>query len=219
MINALNDNLSGKYATIAWHKIIFILIISALSGCSIFAPQPTEISIEETHFNWSQIKSKIQQQNHWSLIGKIGIRTPQDSLTIAINQWLQQNDNFEIELSSTFFGLGASSLKGNNQHLTLTESGEDPIYSEQPNILMESALGFPLPITHLTYWVKGLPAPNLLAKIEFNSQGLPTTIWQDQWQLQLSKYTLVDNIPLPQKIKLEHNNTRIILAIKKWKLL
>lgn len=151
-------------------------------------------------------------------MGKIGIRTPEDSLTIAINDWKQDDDNFEINLSSTFFGLGASTLKGNSQFVTLTESDEHPIQSEHPNTLMQSALGFPLPITYLTYWVKGLPVPELFAKITFNKQGLPLTIRQDQWTLQFSNYHIEHGIPLPGKIKLAQNDTRIILAIKKWTL-
>jgi len=201
-----------------WHHLTALLLLSTLSGCSILDTPPKDTTLDSAHYNWVNTKQDIQQQTHWSLIGKIGIRTPEDSLTIAINKWTQENDNFEIDLSSTFFGLGASTLEGNSQFLTLTESGEAPISSEQPNDLMESALGFPLPITYLSYWVKGLPAPGLISKIKFNEQGLPSTIRQHHWQLDFSNYHLENGIPLPGKIKLKQNNTRIILAIKKWTL-
>lgn len=198
--------------------LIALLILSLLTACSLFTPQPTNIILDSAHYNWADTKQAIQRQTHWSLIGKIGIRTPEDSLTIAINKWVQENDDFEINLSSTFFGLGASTLEGNSQFVTLTESGEAPIYSEHPNTLMETALNLPLPITYLSYWVKGLPAPGLISKIEFNPQGLPSTIRQHHWKLHFSNYHLEQGIPLPGKIKLEQNNTRIILAIKKWTL-
>ena len=218
MIQALYNFLPDYKISNSWHSLIALLILSTLSGCAIFDSHSKDTSPNTTYFNWTKTKQAIQHQTHWSLIGKIGIRTPEDSLTIAINKWTQENDSFEIDLSSTFFGLGASTLQGNNQFLTLIESGEPPISSDRPNTLMETALGFPLPITHLSYWVKGLPAPGLIANIEFNEQGLPSTIRQHHWQLDFSNYHLENGIPLPGKIKLKQNNTRIILAIKKWTL-
>ena len=200
------------------YHLIALLILSLLSGCSIFTPHSKNITLDSALYNWANTKHAIQLQTHWSLIGKIGIRTPEDSLTIAINKWAQEGDDFEINLSSTFFGLGASTLEGNSQFVTLTESGEAPIYSEHPNTLMETALNLPLPITFLSYWVKGLPVPGIISKIEFNAQGLPSTIRQHHWKLYFSNYHLEQGIPLPGKIKLEQNNTRIILAIKKWTL-
>lgn len=201
-----------------WHSLIALLVATTLSGCSLFNTYEDISALDLKHYNWASTKQAIHAQTHWSLIGKIGIRTPDDSLTIAINDWTQKNDNFEINLSSTFFGLGASTLEGNSNFVTLSESGEPPIRSEHPNTLMQTTLGFPLPITYLSYWVKGLPVPDLVAKIKFNKQGLPLTIRQDQWNLHFSNYHLEHGIPLPGKIKLEQNDTRIILAIKKWTL-
>jgi len=218
LIQAFYNFLSNYKIFFFWHHLIVLLVLNLLSGCSILDSRAKDTTLDSRYYDWKNTKQAIQQQTHWSLIGKVGIRTPEDSLTIAINKWTQENDNFEINLSSTFFGLGASTLQGNSQLVTLTESGEMPTYSEHPNTLMETSLGFPLPIIYLSYWVKGLPVPGLISKIEFNKQGLPSTIRQNLWTLHFSNYHLEQGIPLPGKIKLEQNNTRIILAIKKWTL-
>ena len=211
------SNLTLRISFTQWLQLSTLLIWSTLSGCTIFDTRTHEAT-PTLHYNWATTQQNLNNLKDWSLIGKIGIRTPQDSLTIAINSWDQENDNFDINLSSTFFGLGATTLIGNNQFVTLTESGEPPTYSDSPNTLMQSALGFPLPITYLAYWVKGLPAPDLFAKIKFNEQGLPLSFKQDRWQLHFSNYHTEHGIPLPGKIKIEQNNTRIILAIKQWTL-
>jgi outer membrane lipoprotein LolB len=218
LIQALYKLLPNGKTFNFWHILFALLIVSTLSGCSLFNTYKKNSALASTYYDWATTKQDIHAQTHWSLIGKIGIRTPYDSLTIAINDWTQEDDNFEINLSSTFFGLGASTLQGNSQFVTLSESGELPVRSEHPNNLMQTALGFPLPIIYLSYWVKGLPVPGLFAKIQFNEQGLPLTIRQDKWSLHLSNYHLEHGIPLPGKIKLEQNDTRIILAIKKWTL-
>ena len=195
-------------------------LILGLSACSLFDTKtPQQELATTTQFDWQQTQQKLRQLKHWRIVGKIGVRTPTDSLTAAINQWSQSNDNYSLELSSTFFGLGASKLYGNANFLTIVESGEDPVSSYQPNELIEAALGFPLPITHLPLWVKALPDDSQHYEIEFNEQGLPATLKQHEWQLQFSKYTSEQGIPLPGKIKLQREGTRIILAIKQWTVL
>jgi len=200
--------------------LLLIAFTLSLSACSLFetreAPQTSTFAPQQ---DWQQIQQTLRKLKKWRLVGKIGVRTPTDSLTAAINQWSQTNDNFSIDLSSTFFGLGASKLYGNHQYLTIIESGEEPVSSYQPNKLIEAALGFPLPITHLPSWIKGLPAPGQPYELKFNDRGLPSTLIQDQWHIEFSKYFTEQGIPLPGKVKLQRNDTRIILAIKQWTLL
>lgn len=199
------------------NAVAAFVLLGMLASCSVFEPRIENLNTRQ--HNWEMIKQKIQQQTNWHLIGKIGVRTPDDSLTAAINNWTQKDGYFDIDLSSTFFGLGASRLTGTSNFLTLLESGEEPLSSDQPNELIEAVLGFSLPISHLVYWVKGLPAPDQAFEVKLNQQGLPETLTQHHWQLQFSKYHLEQGIPLPGKIKLQRADTRITLAIIKWTLL
>ena len=156
-------------------------------------------------------------------MGKIGVQTKRESMTALINNWVQTNNYFSIDLSSSFFGLGSSRLQGTSEFITLFEAGEEPISSDQPDELLESALGIPLPITYLPYWIKALPVPDQAFVIEYNEQGLPATLVQYNWHLRFSNYAIHQNathqnLPLPGKITLEQADSRIILAIKKWTL-
>lgn len=195
---------------------ITMLLALGLSGCSTFTKQaPPENNVL---YDWSQVRAQLSGQTSWKLMGKVGIRTSDESMTAAINNWTQVDDYFVIDLSSTFFGLGSSRLLGTSDYLTLAEAGEDPVSSDEPNMLIESALGLPLPISFLPHWIKALPTPDASFEITFNSQGLPETIIQHQWRMAFSRYAVQHGIPLPGKIKLERNGTRITLAIKKWTL-
>lgn len=198
------------------YLVITMLLALTLSGCSTFTRQdPPE---NTALYDWSQVQTQLSDQTSWKLMGKVGIRTPDESMTAAINNWTQVDDYFVVDLSSTFFGLGSSRLLGTSTYLTLAEAGEEPISSDDPNMLIESALGLPLPISFLSHWIKALPAPDATFEIRFNSQGLPETIIQHQWHMAFSHYEEQHGIPLPGKIKLERNGTRITLAIKKWTL-
>lgn len=201
------------------HRFIWILIALCLAlqtGCSLKYQTETQITTIDAPSDWAETGLKLEALDNWKLIGKIGIRTEEESLTAAINQWNQAGNSFVIDLSSTFFGLGASKLFGTSDYLTIVESGEDPISSYSPDLLIYEALGIPLPISSLSWWVKGIPTPNSPYTIEFNPQGFSASLVQNQWHLSFSKHIMINGLPLPGKIKLERDNVRIILAIKQW---
>lgn len=193
----------------------FLIFLVTIQGCSLFPKEPPIVDI---NYDWPSTESKLRQLNHWSLFGKLGIRTDEESVTAAINKWVQTDDQFEIDISSTFFGLGSSKLFGNTNFLSIYESGEEPVSSFEPDKLMESALGIPLPISYLPSWIKALPANGTRYIQTFNKQGLPESLIQDGWTLLFSNYHTEHSPPLPGKIKIQRDHIRIILAVKEWTL-
>ena len=211
----LNNKLKGVFDyRIARLLIVFCLVLQ--TACSLKYQTESQATTLDAPSNWPTTAMSLESLNHWELIGKIGIRTQDDSITAAINQWKQAGSSFVIDLSSTFFGLGASRLVGTPYFLTIVESGEDPLSSYNPDVLIYEALGIPLPISSLSWWVKGIPAPDTPYNMEFNQQGQSARLIQNQWHLSFSKHKIINGLPLPGKIKLERDNIRIILAIKKW---
>jgi outer membrane lipoprotein LolB len=199
---------------------IFLILFSLIqTGCSNLTKPQVQVATFEAPENWESTSKKIEALSSWKLIGKIGIRTPDDSVTAAINQWQQIDSNFIIDLSSTFFGLGASKLYGSPNFLTIQEPGEEPISSYEPDLLIQQALGFPLPISSLSWWIKGIPVPHTPHNLRFNENGHPSTLAQDHWNVSYSKYTTINGLPLPGKVTLKRDDVRIILAIKQWTLL
>ncbi len=195
-----------------WFWLAFFVF---LSGCSI---APVEYKPDTVHYDQTEIKAKLIALKNWSLFGKLGIRTDQESVTAAINKWQQNGEQFEIEISSTFFGLGSSKLYGNADFLSIFQAGEEPVSSFEPDKLIESSLGFPLPISYLQYWIKGLPAKGIPFSQTFNSQGLADSLEQDSWSLSYSNYHTEYPIPLPGKIKIQRDDIHIIVAVKEWTL-
>jgi len=196
------------------------ITISVLQACSLFpSSDESTLALTTQQFEWSEIRPDIAHITSWQLTGKVGIRTPEDAITAAINQWTQVDDLFNIDISSTFFGIGASNITGTSDFITLSEAGEEPVHSSYPNELIESALGLALPLTYLPYWIKALPIPNRPFDITLNSQGLPEKITQLGWDIHFSRYQLIDGIPLPKKLKLTSEQSRITLAIKQWTLI
>lgn len=192
--------------------VLSICAVSIITSCATAPPDykgDAGVSAES-------ITSQLEQVKDWSLFGKIGFRDDSNSYTAAINSWKQTDQDYVIDLSSTFLGLGAVRIYGNPGYVTVEESGEDPVSSEYPNEILHNILGVPLPVAKLSYWMKGIPAPDSSAETVKNEFGLNQTIFQDGWQIKLSRYQSISSLPLPGLIKLQQNNIRISLAIKSW---
>jgi outer membrane lipoprotein LolB len=188
------------------------IIAGTIASCATTPPDYTG----NPDLSATSIHSQLSQVNDWSLFGKIGFRDKDGSYTAAINNWRQTNQDYVIDLSSTFLGLGAVRIHGSPSYVTVEESGEEPASSEYPNEILHSILGVPLPVAKLRYWMKGIPAPNSSAETVKNDLGLNQEIRQDGWQIKLSRYQNINTLPLPGLIKLEQNDIRISLAIKSW---
>lgn len=215
-ITPLGNHLTVKQPNkITAFKLLCVFSVIFYSGCSTFLTQEEPA---EKFYDITIIEPKLTALKNWSLFGKLGIRTRDDSVTAAINTWKQKGEQFEIDLSSTFFGLGSSKLYGNTNFLSIFQSGEEPLSSFEPDHLIETALGFPLPISHLQYWIKGLPAKDIPYSRTFNQQGLVSSLKQDNWSLSYSNYHTEYAVPLPGKIKIQQDDIRIIVAVKEWTL-
>lgn len=199
-------------------QLSLICILLLLNACSLISKKEHLPESTITVYDRQSIVKQLETMDNWQILGKINIRNPEESLTAAINSWKQTGQEFNIDLSSTFFGMGATNISGTPFLIKFHEAGENPLYSDNPDELMHKALGLPLPISHLSNWIKGLPVPGIASETSYDSNGLPKQLTQDGWSVQYSSYHFEYTIPLPRKIKLSREHTRITLAIKEWTL-
>lgn len=169
-------------------KIIFILSSSigavALTGCQSIATKPP-------------VASATQSPNQFSLQGKIGVKSPQQSGS-AFFVWEQNEDQFDIELSG-ILGIGKTQISGQPGQVSLNSAKTGLITAETPEELLERATGWQAPITHLIHWIQAKPA-TLQAQLEKDQQQRITQINEDSWNIQLS-YN--DTAQLPNRLILQ----------------
>ena len=169
----------------------FSLILMAtstlvLTGCQRYT-QPQAPSI-------SQVPAAA---NNFSLQGKIGVKTPGQSGS-AFFTWVQQQDEFDIELSG-ILGVGKTQISGTPGQVTLNSAKTGLIQADTPEELLERATGWQAPITHLVDWVQAKPATTQ-AKISKDGQNRPIQFVEDGWTVDLS-YN--DQAQLPNKLILK----------------
>lgn len=194
-------------------NLLLPLFALLLTGCAGLGPQES-VEGPGNAEDWKTHKARISHIDGWQISGKIGIRAPQDSGSGTLF-WLQRQDYFDIRLSGPL-GRGATRLTGRPEAVTLEVAGQGRFEAQSPEALVESQLGWQLPVSNLLWWVRGLPAPDSRSRISLDNNGRLATLQQDDWSVQYLGYEEEDGLDLPSRIKLEGRNLQITLVIKDW---
>src|SRR5262245_54680127 len=128
-----------------------------LAGCAAIAPHEA-LEGQGDAATWKVHKTQIAALDGWQIDGKVGIRAPKDSGSGTLF-WLQRQGYYDIRLSGPL-GRGAARLTGREGAVTLEVAGQGRYQAASPEALLEEQLGWRLPVSHLLWWVRGLPAPD-----------------------------------------------------------
>ncbi|ENX34547.1 outer membrane lipoprotein LolB [Acinetobacter colistiniresistens] len=154
--------------------------ILLLTGCQHLS-QPNKVLVSP----------QVQDENNFSLQGKIGVRTPQQSGS-AFFTWIQQQQQFDIELTG-ILGVGKTQIEGRPGQVTLNSAKTGLITAETPEELLEKATGWQAPIMHLAYWVQAKPATQN-AQISKDENNRLKQLIEDGWTVDFS-YNDAQNLP------------------------
>jgi len=193
--------------------LIVIGLLAALSGCAGLTSHES-LDGQGDPAKWQAHKTRTVALNGWQISGKVGIRAPKDSGSGTLF-WLQRQDYFDIRLSGPL-GRGAARLTGHAGDVTLEVANQGRYQAETPEALLEEQLGWKLPISHLTWWVRGLPAPDSKSSLTLDSESHLQRLSQDGWQVEYLSYAEQNGYWLPERMKLHGRDLDVTLVIKDW---
>lgn len=135
----------------AWQYCLSVCCsVFLLGGCAQLNLQPeTPLPPGDS---WLAQQQRQQTLSHWQLSGKIGIRAPQENQSANL-QWQQAADQYRIELSGPL-GQGGAHIQGDSRGIQVDIAGEETLYAESAEQLMDNSLGWHFPISELLFWIK-----------------------------------------------------------------
>jgi len=185
------------------------LLLALVAGCARQPLQPVD--------SWSEHKAAAEQIGHWQMNGKLGARLPDNNGSARL-RWQQEQEDFHINLSGPF-GQGRVIIETFDEGVRLRQGGDPPLEAASAEELMWQATGWALPVEHLVYWVRGIPAPEAPYHIaEHTEEGFMKSLTQNGWQLDYSDYRATDAVPLPGRIVASRDDIRLTLVIYRWTL-
>lgn len=193
--------------------LIAIGCLALLSGCAGLTSHET-LSGQGNPTQWQAHKAQASQLNGWQISGKVGIRSPRESGSATLF-WLQRQDYFDIRLAGPM-GRGAARLTGRPGAVNLDAANQGQFQAESAEALLQQQLGWSLPVAHLFWWIRGLPAEDSKSRLTLDSESRLAKLEQDDWQVEYLSYVQQNGYWLPERMKLHGANLDITLVIKDW---
>ena len=192
--------------------LVFSLIV-LLAGCAGLTSREA-LEGEGSPALWQSHKQQIGSLDAWQISGKVGIRAPQDSGSGTLF-WLQRQDYYDIRLSGPL-GRGAARLTGRPGTILLEVANQGRYQATSPEQLLQQQLGLNLPVSHLLWWIRGLPDPDSKSRLTLDRDSRLAQLSQDGWQVEYLRYAEQDGYWLPERLKLSGHDLQVTLVIKDW---
>lgn len=187
------------------------LLCLLLAGC-VSAPR-MDAPVND---DWQVRRDLLDSLTLWEFTGRIGVRDDKESHSSRI-RWQQRGDHYVINLWGTL-NAGATEITGRPGEVILQQEGKMPLTASTAEDLVYEQLGYELPVTQLSYWIKGMPAPGVQSAPSFNAENHLISLEQDGWHVQYLGYTNYATESLPTRIRIEKSPLRLDFVRLDWTL-
>jgi outer membrane lipoprotein LolB len=186
------------------------LLLALLAGCTGLAER------EPSSAGWKLHSGQLSALQHWTANGKLALRTADASESASL-VWQQNNQDTHLQLSGPL-GMGATTIDSDGQRLDIRRGDERTTLDISTPDAIVLNTGWDLPLSALTHWLKGLPAPDSeIQRIEVNTQTqLLQSLQQDDWEIRFEKYGQFQGYILPTRLQIQRGTTRVKLLISHW---
>ena len=152
----------------------------------------------------------------FELTGRLSARRGNDALS-ANFRWTHERQRDELDLSSPL-GQTIARLSGDASGVRLqTPDGRVETAGDWA-ALTTRALGWPLPVEGLAFWIQGMPRDGAPAAVERASDGMPAALRQDGWSVVYQAFERgSDGLSRPKRLTLDYAEVELRIAVDSWR--
>lgn len=160
--------------------------------------------------------SAVAARVAFELMGRLSARHGNNALA-ANFRWTHERERDELDFSSPL-GQTIARLSGDASGVRLqTPDGRAETANDWAS-LTTRALGWPLPVEGLAFWIQGLSRPGAPATVEPGNDGLPSALRQDGWSITYQAFERgSDGVSRPQRLTLDYPEVELRIAVDSWR--
>lgn len=188
-----------------WFSLLFLL----LSGCS----TPPPIAYIPIHIE------QVSQAQAWEVRGKIAVRTPEERFSANL-YWFHTQEREELRLT-TPIGTTVLQLTSTPELTQLVIDGQRYQHHD-PQLLLQRATGWSIPIDSLPLWLTGqITAQDRVLQKDSNNRpiSLLSSDKESHWQVSFLSWQQQSGAQIPKKMLLTHEQVEIKLQLNRWQAL
>lgn len=194
------------------HLFVAASILLALAACAPVRTRGTaaQISAQATR------EQRLGAQTRWGLQAHFAVSNGRDGGSGTL-VWQQHGGEYSLSLRAPITGKTAR-LEGGPEGVVLTGLRDGPIRGNDAQTLLTDQFGWHIPVAQLTWWVRGLRAPDAPAGLQYGENGLPALLEQDGWQVEYRDWYSDRDPPLPRKVYASKPPYSVRVLIEDWQL-
>lgn len=169
--------------------------------------------------SWEARQDGLIRLRSWALKARVAVRNGGEAATASLF-WAQREDEYQLRATAPLGG-GAYLLEGREGVALLRGPGQETERAGDAETLLLRRLGWRLPVSHLAYWVRGLPSPALpVSHLALDEENRLEALEQGGWVLLCQDYVSVEGNQLPRRLTLRSKggSHSARLSIRRWDL-
>jgi len=174
------------------------LLALVLGGCAAIPPAPPAAL-------------ETPRQANWTLQGRIGVQGGEQSLSGQIH-WQHRTESDEVLMTSPL-GQGVARIVRDAEGVELEVPNQPTRRAADAESLTREALGYPLPVAGLTWWVQGHPDPGSAFESTQDAGGRIAQIRQNGWVIDYLQYAADAR---PRRMVVTREGLQIRLVADNW---
>ena len=171
--------------------------VLGLAGCAALAPPPPG---SDTPFD---------------IVGRVAVNFDGRAFTSNL-RWRHAAGGEEVWLS-TPLGQTVAHIQSGGGEATLTTADQQRYRAASVEALTQRALGWELPLSRLTWWVRGEAVPGSAPAMQRDQRSRLTLLDQDGWRIAYENYPPDEHGGLPRRLDLKSGGQEIRLLIDGWR--
>jgi len=192
----------------AWMAALASAMLLLSAGCALREQKPAGAWLE-------QRQAWFLAHPEWSVQGRLGLSDGRRGGSLSM-RWRAVGEHHVVDLSA---GLGGKRwrLEMTPSGATLTGTDLAPLHGPDPDVLVERAVGWPIPVTWMSHWLRGLPAPER-ARLEFAADGTLERLAWAGGRLEYLRWRGSGDVRplLPSRIEATSGRNSVRAALSGW---
>lgn len=189
----------------SWVALFLVLLVT---GCAVREPRPEGAWLAERQA-WFEAHDK------WSVRGRLGLSDGHRGGSLSMT-WVA-NGSHHVVLLGTVAGGRQWRLEMTASDAVLTGSDIGRLQGPDPDLLVERAVGWPIPVRWMSEWLRGLAAP-AAARTAYADDGVLQALEWAGWQLDFQRWNQLggSGVLLPARVSAEKPPHRVRAALSGW---
>jgi len=202
-----------NYYLAARIRLLMFPLLLWLAGCATHIPVDEQVRLD----NFQANREKLAELESWQLQGRIALSMDKDAWSATLH-WTQTDGDYELRLIAPL-GRGSFELHGGDQGVLLRLAQNQVLRADDPETLLQDNFGWTVPVSGLTYWIRGIPDPGAkVTRLLLDERGRIRAMEQSGWQVTYIQYSNQGMFELPGRIALANGKLKLRLVIKTWTL-